>query len=186
MILLCADRHARVLSWLQAFFKVNGPDVQLPSNRTDITTAATIIQLAVPELTLVMDPLLYLRALPKPQGLPKLIHMTMANKHSLAPHQVGCFSHHVLAVLGVCRSGCVGWQWPCGGATLQLLGYDAGALKEGHQQLTRLTASVLHSRRPCRRLTHFCWLLSLNWCVCSGPVHHLLGLLQQGLCPAAV
>lgn len=81
---------AHVHLWLQAFFNVNGPDVQLPSNRTDITTAATIIQLAVPELTLVMDPLLYLRALPKPQGMPKLIHMTMANKHSLAPHQVGC------------------------------------------------------------------------------------------------
>ena len=99
--MLCAHCTAMcACSWLQAFFKVNGPDVQLPSNRTDITTAATIIQLAVPELTLVMDPLLYLRALPKPQGLPKLIHMTMANKHSLAPHQVG--------VLFCACSGCAG------------------------------------------------------------------------------
>jgi hypothetical protein len=62
--------------------------VNLPNNVTDITTAATIIQIAVPELKLVMDPLLYLRALPKPQGVPKIIHMTMASKHRLAPHQI--------------------------------------------------------------------------------------------------
>jgi hypothetical protein len=73
---------------LQAYFKIDGPVVNLPKNVTDITTAATIIQIAVPELKLVMDPLLYLRALPKPQGVPKIIHMTMASKHRLAPHQI--------------------------------------------------------------------------------------------------
>jgi hypothetical protein len=55
---------------------------------TDITTAATIIQLAVPDLKLVLDPLLYLKAVPKPKGIPKVIHMTMRSKHSLAPHQI--------------------------------------------------------------------------------------------------
>lgn len=73
---------------LQAYFKVGGPAVNLPNNMTDITTAATIIQLAVPELKLVMDPLLYLKALPKPSGMPKIIHMTMASKRTLAPHQI--------------------------------------------------------------------------------------------------
>jgi hypothetical protein len=73
---------------LQEFFKVNGPLVQLPRNVTDITTAATIIQLAVPQLKLVLDPLLYLKAAPKHKGFPKIIHMTMRNKHILAPHQI--------------------------------------------------------------------------------------------------
>lgn len=73
---------------LQSWFKINGPPVQLPKNATDITTAATIIQLAVPHLKLVLDPMLYLKAAPKPKGIPKVIHMTMRSKHSLAPHQI--------------------------------------------------------------------------------------------------
>lgn len=75
-----------ILHVLQSWFKINGPPVQLPKNVTDITTAATIIQLAVPDLKLVLDPLLYLKAAPKPKGIPKVIHMTMKSKHSLAPH----------------------------------------------------------------------------------------------------
>lgn len=43
---------------LQAFLKVNGPVLQLPQAVTDITTAQTIIHLAAPDLTLVLDPLL--------------------------------------------------------------------------------------------------------------------------------
>lgn len=55
---------------------------------TDVTTAATIIQLAVPDLKLVLDPLLYLKAMQRPKGIPKVIHMTLRSKHSLAPHQI--------------------------------------------------------------------------------------------------
>jgi hypothetical protein len=62
--------------------------VTLPKNMTDITTAATIIQLAVPHLKLVLDPMLFLKAAPKPKGIPKVIHMTLRSKHSLAPHQI--------------------------------------------------------------------------------------------------
>jgi len=72
----------------QTFFKVNGPVVQLPQNMTDVTTAATIIQLAVPDLKLVLDPMLYLKAMQRPKGIPKVIHMTLRSKHSLAPHQI--------------------------------------------------------------------------------------------------
>lgn len=78
-----------VYDTLHDFFQVNGPAVHLPKNATDITTAATLIQLAVPELKLVLDPMLYLKAFTKPNhGIPKLIHMTTGSKHSLAPHQV--------------------------------------------------------------------------------------------------
>jgi hypothetical protein len=77
---------------LQHFFNIDGPVVQLPPNITDITTAATLIQLALTsaqrELRLVLDPLLYLKATQKTQHIPRLIHMTLRSKHSLAPHQI--------------------------------------------------------------------------------------------------
>lgn len=80
--------HIRAPPCLQSWFKVNGPPVLLPKNMTDITTAATIIQLAVPHLKLVLDPMLFLKSAPKPKGIPKVIHMTLRSKHSLAPHQI--------------------------------------------------------------------------------------------------
>lgn len=80
--------HMRAPPCLQSWFKINGPPVLLPKNMTDITTAATIIQLAVPHLKLVLDPMLFLKAAPKPKGIPKVIHMTLRSKHSLAPHQI--------------------------------------------------------------------------------------------------
>lgn len=73
---------------LQEFLRVNGPELRLPRTMTDITTATTIMQLAAPDIQLVLDPLLYLRVLPQPEGIPKLIHMTMKDKHQLAPHQI--------------------------------------------------------------------------------------------------
>lgn len=73
---------------LQEFLRVNGRELRLPRTMTDITTATTIMQLAAPDIQLVLDPLLYLRVLPQPEGIPKLIHMTMKDKHQLAPHQI--------------------------------------------------------------------------------------------------
>jgi hypothetical protein len=73
---------------LQAYLKVNGPVLQLPKMMTDITKAHTIIHLAAPNLTLVLDPLLYLKTLSRGPGIPKLIHMTLKDKHLLAPHQI--------------------------------------------------------------------------------------------------
>lgn len=72
----------------QTFLKVNGPLLKLPKDMTKMTTATTIIHLATPELQVVLDPLLYLKSLPHPKGIPNLIHMTMKNKHQLAPHQI--------------------------------------------------------------------------------------------------
>ncbi|KAF6250968.1 hypothetical protein COO60DRAFT_705835 [Scenedesmus sp. NREL 46B-D3] len=73
---------------LQEFLRVNGPVLHLPRESTDITTATTIMQLAAPDIQLVLDPLLYLKVLPQPSGIPKLIHMTMKDKRQLAPHQM--------------------------------------------------------------------------------------------------
>ena len=73
---------------MQEFLQVNGPVLQLPKNVTNISTATTIIHLAAPELQIILDPLLYLRLLPHPQGIPKLIHMTLKDKNQLAPHQI--------------------------------------------------------------------------------------------------
>lgn len=51
-------------------------------------------QIATPELQLVLDPLLYLKAAEAAGRLsngsmPKLIHMTMRSKHKVQAHQVG-------------------------------------------------------------------------------------------------
>jgi hypothetical protein len=75
-------------SCFQEFLRVNGPELHLPRDATDITTATTIMQLAAPDVQLVLDPLLYLKVQPQPAGIPKLIHMTMKDKHQLAPHQI--------------------------------------------------------------------------------------------------
>ncbi|KAF8072583.1 HOC1 [Scenedesmus sp. PABB004] len=75
---------------LEAYLQVNGPVLRLPRNATDITTAATILQLAAPGLKLVLDPLLYLQLLPEPRGVPRVIHMTLRDKRALAPHQLLC------------------------------------------------------------------------------------------------
>lgn len=94
----CSHHHLRQQAWvlvehccdacLQAYLKVNGPVLQLPKMMTDITKAQTIIHLAAPNLTLVLDPLLYLKTLSRGPGIPKLIHMTLKDKHLLAPHQI--------------------------------------------------------------------------------------------------
>jgi len=70
------------------------------STRRALTRACThpqtlpTVQIATPGLRLVLDPMLYLDAQAaagqlQGGGVPKLIHMTMANKHRVAPHQVG-------------------------------------------------------------------------------------------------
>jgi hypothetical protein len=90
--------------------------VQLPRNATDITTAATLIQLAVPSLRLVLDPLLFLRAAPQPgasAGIPKLIHMTLRDKRALAPH-------HILSIIS--------WGWHNRGFALLL--YDDSDMRQ--------------------------------------------------------
>eukprot|EP00882_Tetradesmus_deserticola_P004989 GHRQ01005258.1.p1 GENE.GHRQ01005258.1~~GHRQ01005258.1.p1 ORF type:complete len:487 (+),score=147.82 GHRQ01005258.1:737-2197(+) len=73
---------------LQEFLRVNGPLLHLPREVTDITTATTIMQLAAPDIQLVLDPLLYLKVLPEPSGIPKLVHMTVKDKRQVAPHQL--------------------------------------------------------------------------------------------------
>jgi hypothetical protein len=91
LLLLAPPPHAHPcvhITCLQEFLRVNGPELRLPREMTDITTATTIMQLAAPDIQLVLDPLLYLRVQPQPSGIPKLIHMTMKDKHQLAPHQI--------------------------------------------------------------------------------------------------
>ncbi len=94
---------------MQKYLDVNGPELRLPRNTTDLPTAATIMQLAAPRATLVLDPLLYLRALQRPPSheaaaasgsdsssssrgapkqLPRLVHMTLRDKRALTPLQL--------------------------------------------------------------------------------------------------
>lgn len=73
---------------LQDWLGLGGPIVNVPQQAVDITTVNTLVQLATPHLKLVLDPLLYLQLLPTVSGIPKVIHMTMRSKLSIAPHQV--------------------------------------------------------------------------------------------------